>query len=75
MTSICINDSSNPSPHGPAVMSDPILWNGRPFLDQCSPQLLRSLWGVYKSPNVHAQEIPHISMGFRSVLMAGHDDT
>ncbi len=59
-TSICVKDSSNPLPHGPAVTLDLILWNGRPYFHQCSPQLLRSLWGVYTLPNVHAQEIAHI---------------
>ena len=41
MTSIYFKDSSNLLPHGAAVTSDLILWNGRPFFHQCSPQLLR----------------------------------
>ncbi len=45
--SICVKDSSNLSPHRPAVTSGLILWNSRPVFQQCIPQLLRSLWGLH----------------------------
>ncbi len=48
------------SPHGPAITSGLLLWNGRPIFHQMQPST-----AVQFVADGHAQEIPHIFDGIQ----------